>query len=178
MVTGRPNPSPDFWSALGVEAPLLCGSLILYNTCLLSGLLSKGRQLRGNQNTLWALCSPAAPTYWLLPRLLNMMTFLSCFFHFFIFILPGSPEAWVRWAVLKPANGYIIHLVECKMEIQALFQKVLRVQNSNNRTFSWQARGSVQLQRSCAWEAGPEWDTEAFSQNYPSAKPGVLLKKS
>lgn len=31
----------------------------------------------------------------------------------------------MRWVVLKPADGYIIHLVECKMEMQALFQKVL-----------------------------------------------------
>lgn len=31
----------------------------------------------------------------------------------------------MRWVVLTPADGYIIHLVECKMEMQALFQKVL-----------------------------------------------------
>lgn len=31
----------------------------------------------------------------------------------------------MRWVLLKPADGYIIHLVKCKMQMQALFQKVL-----------------------------------------------------
>ena len=44
----------------------------------------------------------------------------------------------MRWAVLKPADGYIIHLVEHKMEMQALFQKVLefrtaRAEHSANK---------------------------------------------
>ena len=100
VARARLSPSPDFWSALGAEAPLPSGSPP-HNHCLTLlpslGFCPKGGSW-GGIKTPCDLCFPASPPPAFFPDspAQNMLTFLSCFFHCFLssFYLEALRPVW------------------------------------------------------------------------------------